>query len=404
MSLTTLFLDMDAYFATVEQQENPKLRHKPVVVAPVVADAGCCIAVSYEAKRYRIKTGTRVGEARQQCPSLQVVEARPEVYVRFHHAMVAMVETYLHVEAVHSVDELSCRLMGVEREPQQAMAIARRIKQGLRAQVGDYLRCSIGLAPNRVLAKVAASMQKPDGLVAITKEELPERLYALELGALPGVGPRMLERLGHQGIRTMRQFCALSERDLRDIWHSVMGGYWWYWLRGDDPPDVPTHRRTVGHSHVLPPELRNCADARAILVRLLHRAAARLRNIRYWSQRLTVYVVFMPLKMWQEQGRLGLCQDTLTMLEVFARLWERCPAGRPLKVGIVLDSLVADNSATRPLFLGECNRLELARTMDSLNGRYGAHTIYFGGMHGVRDRAPRRIAFTNVPRWDPTEL
>ena len=404
MSLTTLFLDMDAYFATVEQQERPKLRYKPVAVAPVVADTGCCIAVSYEAKRYKIKTGTRVGKARRMCPQLQVVEAHPEVYVRFHHAIVASVESHLHVETVHSIDELSCRLMGMEREPQRAMEIARQIKQGLREDVGDYLRCSIGLAPNRVLAKVATSIGKPDGLVVITQEGLPERLYSLELIDLPGIGPRMLERLHRHGVHTVPQLCSLSERKLRDIWRSVLGGYWWHWLRGHDLPDIPTHRRTVGHSHILPPELRNRSDAGAVLVRLLHRAAARLRNIRYWARKIMVYVVFLPLKMWQEQADLGLCQDTLTMLEVFATLWERCPEGTPLKVGVTLFDLVADNGATQPLFVGERNRLELARTMDFLNGRYGAHTIYFCGMHGVRDSAPRRIAFTNIPRWDPTEM
>jgi len=404
MSLSTLFLDMNAYFASVEQQERPELRHKAVVVVPMITDNTCCIAVSYEAKRYGIKTGTSVGQARRMCPGLRIVQARPAVYVRFHHAIVAAVESCLHVTAVHSIDEMACRLMGVEKQPRRAVEIARQIKRMLRQEVGDYLRCSIGLAPNRVLAKTAAGMQKPDGLVVIMPEELPDRLYSLELIDFPGIGPRMSNRLHQHGIRTVRQLCALSEQRLQNIWQSVLGRRWWHWLRGHDLPDVPTHRRTVGHSHVLPPNLRNRDDARKVLVRLIHRAAARLRNMRYWARQMMIYVAYMPQGKWKGRVGLGLCQDTLTMVEAFSTLWERCPQGTPIQVGATLFDLVADNSASLPLFASERNRVKLARTMDILNARYGAHTIYLGSMHGACDSAPPRISFTNIPRLDPTEM
>ena len=404
MSLTTLFIDMDAYFASVEQQERPELRHKAVAVVPMITDTTCCIAASYEAKRYGIVTGTRVGQARRMCPGLHIVQARPDVYIRFHHAIVAAVESCLHVNAVYSIDEMACRLMGVEKQPRRAVEIARQIKRTLREEVGDYLGCSIGLAPNRVLAKVATGMQKPDGLVVIIPEELPDRLYSLELIELPGIGPRMRNRLHRHGVRTVRQLCALSEQRLQNIWQSVLGRRWWHWLRGHDLPDIPTHRRTVGHSHVLPPNLRNRTDARKVLVRLIHRVAARLRNMGYWARQMMIYVTYIPQGKWKSRAGLGLCQDTLTMVEALSTLWERCPQGTPIQVGITLFNLVADNNASLPLFASERNRVKLARTMDILNARYGAHTIYCGGMHGARDSAPPRIAFTNIPRLDPTEM
>ena len=109
------------------------------------------------------------------------------------------------------------------------------------------MRCSIGAAPNRVLAKVASNMEKPNGLVIIPSEELPEKLYALKLTDFPGIAKRMEQRFHEQGVHTVRQLCALSQSQMQRVWKSVLGLYWWHWIRGHDIHDVPTHRRTVGH-------------------------------------------------------------------------------------------------------------------------------------------------------------
>jgi len=400
MSLATLFIDMDAYFASVEQQLRPECRGRPIAVAAVMTDTSCCIAASYEAKAFGVKTGTGVGEAKRMCRGLRIVEARPAVYVEFHHAIRAAVERCLHVEAVHSIDEFSGRLLGDERRPENAVRMARQVKERIQGEVGRHLRCSVGLAPNRLLAKVAAEMEKPDGLVAITRDELPRRLYRLKLDDLPGIGLRMLGRLDRHGVRTVEQLCALSEKQLVSIWHSVIGQLWYQWLRGEDVEDRPTHRRTVGHSHVLPPKFRNDQASRAVLIHLIHKAAMRLRRIGYWAQRLTVQVDFVNHTAWHCHEKLGLCQDTLTMLEVFEGLWRQKPPGVPLRVGMTLNGLVADGDATLPLFPEEQHRVRLCHAMDRLNAKFGRHTVYPGSMHDVLDSAPMRISFTNIPDPD----
>jgi len=400
MSLTTLFLDLNAYFASVEQQLRPELRGKPVGVVAVNTDTTCCIAASYEARDYGIKTGTHVGKAKKMCPNLQIAVARPATYVRYHHAIVDAVETCLPVEAVHSIDEVSCRLLGKEREPGRAVELAYQIKRAIRENVGEYIRCSIGIAPNRFLAKVATKMQKPDGLVVLTPEELPNKLYSLALDDLPGIGTQMLKRLDRYGIRTVKQLCELPEKRLVQIWHSVLGVFWWHWLRGHDLPDTPTCRRTVGHSHVLPPDLRTDEKARAVMVRLLHKAAARMRNLDYWARKLMVHVSFLPRGSWTDWAPLGLCQDTLTLLETFGTLWNRRPEGTPYRVGVMLSDLVPACSATMPLFPAEQDRVRLSRSMDYLNAKFGPHTVYFGGMYGAQDSAPMRISFTSIPDPD----
>ncbi|HEY0267945.1 MAG TPA: DNA polymerase, partial [Methyloradius sp.] len=179
MQLGALYIDFNSYFASVEQQEVPQLRGKPIGVLPVMAETTCCIAASYEAKKYGVKTGTKVHEARKLCPQMIFVQARPELYVRYHHKLVDIIESCTHVEKTLSIDEMVCRLTGSQQIYENALALAQRIKSALRQQAGEYIRSSIGIAPNTFLAKLASNMQKPDGCVVLQSHELPEKLYAL---------------------------------------------------------------------------------------------------------------------------------------------------------------------------------------------------------------------------------
>jgi DNA polymerase-4 len=193
--LRSLFLDLNSYFASVEQQLNPALRGKPIAVTPVLADGGCCVAASYEAKKFGVRTGTRVGEAKRLCPNIQFVKTQHRVYVEMHHKIIEAVETCIPVEQVMSIDEMSCRLARDEQDPERAVALAMKIKHAIATRVGECMRCSVGIAPNRFLAKVGTDMQKPDGLVVIQSHELPDKLHGLALQDLAGIGPRMAANL-----------------------------------------------------------------------------------------------------------------------------------------------------------------------------------------------------------------
>src|ERR1044071_3576907 len=160
-----LFLDMNSYFASVEQEVQPHLRGKPTAVVTVDADSTVCIAASYEAKAYGVSTGTALGEARRKCPDLNVVVARHEIHVDYHKRIQEAVEqNCLHVSKIISIDEMECRLTGRDRQISNAQELARQVKKAIYS-VGEMLHCSVGLAPNRFLAKVASNLQKPNGLV-----------------------------------------------------------------------------------------------------------------------------------------------------------------------------------------------------------------------------------------------
>lgn len=397
-----LFLDLNSYFASVEQELRPELRDKPVAVLPLIADTTFCIAASYEAKAYGVKTGTRVDQAKKMCPGLICVQARHEEYVRYHRRIVEAVESCIPVHAVVSIDEMACKLTGSQRQVEKAKSLALQIKQKIRADVGSMLRCSIGLAPNRYLAKVASDMQKPDGLVVIEQKDLPEILYPLQTRDFPGIGPRMEKRLQQYEIFTAKELLSCSEATMRKIWGGVVGERLYHLLRGEDLEGLETQRRTVGHSHVLPPQERTRDGAFGVAQKLVHKAAARLRRMNYWCSSLALFVKFLNRPKWESHINFVECNDTLTMLEALQKLWQKLPSsGTPLAVGVTLYNLVPDHLHNFALFDIE-KRSELAKAMDRLNAKYGKTAVHFGGMAG--HTAPTRIAFTNIPELEDFEF
>lgn len=396
--LRYLFVDMNSFFASVEQQEQPRLRGVPMAVVPTMTTSTCCIAASYEAKRMGVTTGTNVGEALARCPGIQIVEARPKIYVEYHHRIVDAVESCLHVDHVCSIDEMFGRLMGAECQPENAAALAHRVKQAIHKAVGQHMLCSIGLGPNSWLAKVASDMQKPNGMTMIPAEHLPEALYKLKLRDFPGIGKNMELRLNQYRIFSVQQLYELSVDKMAVIWGSkVVATHWWQQLRGYDLPYQQTHRGSVSHSHVLAPEWRTHDGAHAVLVRMIDKAAARMRKMNYWAGCLGVAVRYTDRQRWEQTIALGLCRDTLTMLELFDRAWPAKPLGVPFKVSAVLANLISDKSATEPLFEEQSRRNVLADAIDEINEKFGHHSVQFGSMFGAQKTAPARIAFGQIP-------
>ncbi|MCZ2342904.1 MAG: hypothetical protein LC104_14110 [Bacteroidales bacterium] len=348
--LRYLFVDMNAYFASVEQQDDPRLRGRPVVVTACAAETTCCIAASYEAKKYGIQTGTPVWEARQRCPALQLRIGRHARYAEVHQEIVRAVGRCLPVTKVMSIDEMACRLSGEASQWDRATAFAQQIKAEIRRSF-DYLSCSIGIGPNVLLAKMASDMQKPDGLTILRTEDLPYRLPELALSDFPGIGSRMERRFHRQGIFTVVQLMQLTPAQMCQLWGSKVHGWrWWYLLRGDDVAEQPTKRRTLGHSRVLPPEDRNEAGAWAVLVELLHKTAARLQRLNYWAGGVIVSIGYIGRERWHAKSRWAHFQDAAALLQIVQAHWKRKPCQKPYHVGVTLTHLVPATAVTPSLF------------------------------------------------------
>jgi DNA polymerase IV len=427
--LNWLFVDLNSYFASVEQEVRPDLRGRAVGVVPMMADTTCCIAASYEAKAYGVKTGTIVADAKRLCPQIILVEARHELYVEYHHRIVEAVERCLPVTAVLSIDEMACRLMGRERPLLAALELGRKVKKSIHDQVGPMLRSSVGLATNRYLAKIASDMEKPNGLVALPLDLLPAALSQLTLRDLPGIGARTEKRLNAKGIHTMEQLLALDCEQSGILWGSVWGERLWHWLRGEDFEMSETeHLKSISHSHVLAPEMRTPEKAWAVAHKLLHKAAMRLRTNRLWASGIGLAVGFsvprekkgpagepansptpvsrfgVPARGWHSEMRLSECQDNQTLIAALSKLWASKPANpeydQPYYVGVQLTGLVPDRLHSLNLFDALENtksRNRLLAAMDELNQKYGTGALAPAAMLTAYKAAPTRTAFHSIP-------
>lgn len=403
MPLTSLLVDFNSYFASCEQQARPELRGRPVGVVPMLADSTCLIAASYEAKQFGVKTLTNVGEAKKRIPDIVLVVARHELYVDYHHKAVAAVDEIAPVREVLSIDEMACDLPAGFKTRAKAIELSQAIKQNLAARVGEYLKVSIGIAPNTFLAKLASDMQKPDGLVVLEEQDVPARIAHLPIRALNGIGENMEARLHRHGIRSVEQLYAQTSEQLRTLWGGVGGERFYRKLRGEEVRDLEHGMGSISHSHVLAPAIRTKDDAYAVLNRLTQKAAMRLRKAGQFAGHMAIKVKFLNGPSFENGMRLMQTQDTLDFLRALDQLWAKYPQGkalRPLQVGMVLGDLSSQAAQSGRLFDDferTAARQKLDAAIDSLQMRFGKHAAYFGGAHRALDHGKIAIAFNHIP-------
>lgn len=403
-----LFLDLNSFFASCEQQENPALRGKPIIVVQMLTDSTCAIAASREAKTFGVKTGTVVYDAKKLCPQVKLVQARHKVYVDYHHRVIDAVDTCVPVEKVCSIDEMACRLTGKERNVDVARALALKVKSAVRARVGDYMTCSIGLAPSMFLGKVGSDMQKPDGLVTITKADLPDILHSLELTDIYGIGARMEYRLNRAGIASVADLMRASRAQLRAVWGGINGALYHELLHGADlqfPSSTETH--SVSHQHVLEPALRTTNGAREFSQHLLAKAAERLRDKNYYARHLGLFLSWVkPMGRWWDEMSFHETQSTDFLSSRLTELWRTVPPQKPVKVGVVLFGLVPAARHQFDLFVDTGNaaitrRQRLSPVIDRINRRFGRNAITFGLREAQIRHFTGHAAFQRVPEtWE----
>jgi DNA polymerase IV len=407
MPLNALYVDFNSYFASVEQQLRPELRGKPIGILAVMAETTCCIAASYEAKAFGIKTGTGVRDARKLCKDIIFVEARPPLYVEHHHKLIEIVESCTHVEKVLSIDEMVCFLTGSQQIKENALKLAAKIKREINKQY-EYIRCSIGIAPNTFLAKTASNMQKPDGCVVIEDSDIPQKLFNLKLRALNGIGSQMEARLNRYKVTTVEQLYALNREQLRAAWGSIEGERYYDKLRGIEPYYVKNTRSSLGHSHVLPPEQRNIEGAKAVLHRLLQKAAMRMRSYDLLTAHISVKIKFRDPKTnsttrFFNESDISATDNTLQLTDALESLFYALPRAsfkmEPTAVGVNFTNLMHADEVAYDLFAEKpnANSQKLNKALDMLNLKYGKNTVYFAGAHAALKDAPMRIAFQHVP-------
>lgn len=395
-TLRWLVLDLNGFFAAVEQQERPELRGRPVAVAPVAAELSSVIAASTEAKRYGVKCGVPIDLARRICPGLVIVEGRHAPYNLYFDKIKTTLENVMELANAPSTDEFHFRLLGDERQPARAREIAGALKHALREEVGMSFTASVGIAPNRFLAKVGSDMQKPDGLVLLSPGELPEALDIVEdLTDLVGINRRMKLRLNAHKIFTVADLTRCTKEDLWRVWGGRVGADWWHWLRGYELNERPEVTRTLGHSHVLPPEFRNRAGVRAVTLRLLGKASSRMRKAGLKARGLEVAV--KGRKSWERGQRIPATHEDGEFVPIVGAWLDEADYSGPTATSIRFWDLCSPEAVTPPLFEREAEARTIpGATLDSVNDRWGKHAVYLGAIHASRTTGAEKIAFKKI--------
>lgn len=221
-----MYIDMNSFFASCEQQDNVALRGKPVGVCPFASPTACVIAPSIEAKKFGVKTGMRLTECRALCPDIIPVSARPHRYRWYHIEIMKVLHRYCDDVMAKSIDEAVLNLTAYRLVYKDVTKLAMKIKNDIKQACGECIRCSIGIAPNAFLAKLGTELQKPDGLVQITPENVDDHLNKLQLTDLPGIARANEKRLKLIGIKNPYEMRHSSPAILRKAFGGIVGHYW----------------------------------------------------------------------------------------------------------------------------------------------------------------------------------
>lgn len=400
-----LYCDFDGFFAGVEEQLKPALRGRPIGIVPFPdSDRTICIAANAKAKSFGVRTGTPVWEARELCPDIALVPQSPDLYARAHRKLINLIESVVPVDAVCSVDELACWLDEKMRRRPQDLALA--IKRQIVLEVGAFVTCSIGFAPNRLLAKIACKLDKPNGITVMAPADLPGRLLTLDFGAIPGIGNAMSRRLAAAGITTVAELWRTQPKQLRALWGSVSGERFWYALHGYDIEAQPGERRMYGHSRVLPPDSRSLAPARGCAIMLATKAARRMRRDGYAALRVMLMLEAKGRR-WIEEEPLESVSDDHGCLDGLTRIWRRVERALPrsiqiVRLGVVFSEITPSSARQLELFgvddLQRQRHEKISAAVDTLNRRYGQTVVSQGPWRPpAGGYAGGKIAYSRVP-------
>jgi DNA polymerase IV len=368
-----LHADLDSFYASVEQRDDPSLRGRPVIVGP-----GVVLAASYEAKARGVYSGMGAGRARHLCPNAAVVPCRFEAYTEASKAVFEIFEdTAPTVEAL-SIDEAFLDVRGMEHFAGTPREIAARLRRRVRAEVG--LPITVGVARTKFLAKVASGVGKPDGLLVVPPDAELEFLHPLQVERLWGVGPVTAERLHDAGLHTVGQVAELSERTLADTLGRAIGRQLHALSRARDPRrvEVRRRRRSIGAQHALGRRSRSPDAVDATLVALVDRVCGRLRTARRVCRTVVLRLRFDDFKRATRSHTLGEATDRTEVVLAAARAL--LAAAQPLieqrgmtLVGVALTNLEDAGEAQLPLDDGRAAALDTA--LDDLRDRFGTDAI-----------------------------
>jgi DNA polymerase-4 len=372
---TILHADLDAFYASVEQRDQPRLRGRPVIVG-----GGVVLAASYEAKRCGVRTAMNGRQAREVCPQAIVVPPRFEAYVEASRAVFAVFDDTTPLVEGISIDEAFLDVGGLGRLVGEPRPIAERLRARVQAEVG--LAITVGVARTKFLAKVASGVAKPDGLLVVEPEGELDFLHPLPVGRLWGVGPVTARKLAERGITTVADVAALSEEALVGILGPGSGHHLHALAHNRDPRRVETgrRRRSIGSQQALGRRPRTAADLDAVLVGLVDRVARRLRKADRVGRTVVLRLRFGDFTRATRSHTLPEPTDETAVLLGALRslLADELPRLRSQGVtllGIAVANLDDARAVQLSLPFGGQDRRSLDAALDGVRARFGTEAV-----------------------------
>ena len=393
-----MHIDLNSCFATVEQQARPLLRGRPLGVTNRLTKNACVVAASYEAKALGVKVGMSFSEAKLLAPDLIMVETDPPKYHYVYKKLIGIMRSYSPNIGMKSIDEGIIDFHGTRQNINQRplSVIGHEIKQRLRDEVGDWMKCNVGIAPNRFLAKTAASLHKPDGLDIITHKNLRSTLADMELTDLSGIAERNQARLNAAGIYTPLQFLdARSDILARKVFKSICGEDWHKRLRGWEVDDVEYSTKTVGRQFVMDDYNASEEKVRNRLAHLCESTGLKLRHKGFCARGISLYIQYKSGDAWH--SRKAFKSAFFTSPEIYRRatlLFNQHPRLDNVVMLSVSCYLLEPSTANQMSILDDVNKqVRLTEAIDELNQLYGNYTVTFANSLGANREIKQKIPF-----------
>lgn len=396
-----MHIDLNSCFATVDQQAHPHFRGKPLVVAAYATPNGCVLSPSIEAKRYGIKTGHTVREAKMRYTNVIVRTVDTalvrDVHVRFKRIFC----DYSPHVTPKSIDEAVLDFSNMEYILKTSLEdIAREIKQRMRTEIGEWISCSVGIGTNRFLAKMGASLIKPDGLVTVTHENLRSIYQKLELMDLNGINVRTQARLNSHGIFTPLQLLDAELPLLKNQVFKSIGGYYWYMrLRGWETDAIDFARKSFGQQYAMGEKTSDPEKLAKILMKLVEKMGRRLRRHGMAARGVHIACLYEDYTHWHKGKKFD--REMITSAELFRKalyVLNQQPERKVVtRLAVSCYDLTPSQNAQVSLFdFDPEKQRKISEAMDKINDTYGEFTITPALMMGTSHHAKDTIAFGGV--------
>lgn len=379
---TILHVDMNAYFASVEQAANPFLRGKPIAVGGGAGGKRSVVAAcSYEAKAKGVKNAMPAWEATKICPDLIMVAGDMNKYIFTSSQIMTMLRSYTPQVEVFSIDEAFIDVTETKDRFGGEIAIAKRIKRWIREKF--HLTCSIGIGPNKLLAKLAGELKKPDGLMRLDIKDIEDiqAIKDIPVGKLCGVGRKLEEYLEQMRIKTLGDLNKTPREKLVKRFGAAPGDHLWQMGQGkDDSPVLPSYyeedAKSMGHSYTLPKFTTDMEEVKGYLLRLAEQVGRRLRKDHYKGNVVHVSLGFGNYQFWGKQRKVeDYLDDGYEIYKTAEKLLVHRPANNGVRfVGVNISDLIHNLDQVSLIQQREDTK-KVLRAVDTINDRYGEFTV-----------------------------